>query len=247
MHSRHRWIRSAPPAPSYPSFVFAMCRQSYRIDRRISVNMSPGTHIEPAITHLQQKAPHFFSHPLSCTCALNQLVCTTLILYHYITTCATGKTGKLVVEGLLRRGKAVRAVTRSGDFSIGQDTEGGLATAAGDVTKIDTLKQALAGCGAVLFCASASKVGHEEYSTMSRGFHTDLRCGERPDVMSDLLYLCAFWSSQRGLSTREEGADRPRGNQRRWVVVSLSNSSMDIEWFILSTHGSPCSGQVKAR
>lgn len=57
----------------------------------------------------------------------------------------------------MKRGKAARAVTRTGDFSLGA---GGalLTTAAGDVTKADTLKQALAGCGAVLFCASASKV-----------------------------------------------------------------------------------------
>lgn len=61
------------------------------------------------------------------------------------------------MEGLVKRGKAVRAVTRTGDFSL--DGGGALLTAAaGDVTKSDTLKQALAGCGAVLFCASASKV-----------------------------------------------------------------------------------------
>ncbi|CAM9754408.1 unnamed protein product, partial [Ascophyllum nodosum] len=72
---------------------------------------------------------------------------------------AGGKTGRLAVEGLLRRGKAVRAVTRTGEFSLAQGAQGGLTTAAGDVTKIDTLKQALAGCGAVLFCASASKKG----------------------------------------------------------------------------------------
>lgn len=67
------------------------------------------------------------------------------------------------MEGLLRRGKTVRAVTRTGDFSLGRDAEGGdgLTAAAGDVTKSDTLKQALAGCGAVLFCASASKVRQE--------------------------------------------------------------------------------------
>lgn len=41
---------------------------------------------------------------------------------------------------------------------MAQDAEGYLSTASGDVTKIDTLKQSLAGCGAVLFCASASKV-----------------------------------------------------------------------------------------
>lgn len=69
-----------------------------------------------------------------------------------------GKTGKLAVEALLRRGKSVRAVTRTGDFSMAQDAEGYLSKAAGDVTKTDTLKEALAGCGAVLFCASASKV-----------------------------------------------------------------------------------------
>ncbi len=65
------------------------------------------------------------------------------------------------MEGLLKRGKAVRAVTRTGDFSLAGDGGGGdalMTTAAGDVTKADTLKQALAGCGAVLFCASASKV-----------------------------------------------------------------------------------------
>lgn len=73
---------------------------------------------------------------------------------------APGKTGKLAVEGLLRRGKAVRAVTRTGDFSLKQDNGDSdlITTAAGDVTKTDTLKQALAGCKAVLFCASASKV-----------------------------------------------------------------------------------------
>ncbi|CAM9547189.1 unnamed protein product [Scytosiphon promiscuus] len=76
---------------------------------------------------------------------------------------AGGKTGRLAVEGLLKRGKAVRAVTRTGDFSLagsggGADLEM-MSKAAGDVTKADTLKQALAGCGAVLFCASASKKG----------------------------------------------------------------------------------------
>lgn len=73
----------------------------------------------------------------------------------------TGKTGRLAVEGLLKRGKAVRAVTRTGEFSFKQSSDsngGALSTTAGDVTKLDTLKEALAGCGAVLFCASASKV-----------------------------------------------------------------------------------------
>eukprot|EP00752_Nemacystus_decipiens_P006971 g6254.t1 len=71
---------------------------------------------------------------------------------------AGGKTGKLAVEGLVKRGKAVKAVTRTGDFSL--DAGGALlTTAAGDVTKADALKQALAGCSAVLFCASASKKG----------------------------------------------------------------------------------------
>lgn len=63
------------------------------------------------------------------------------------------------MEGLLKRGKAVRAVTRTGNFSLGGGGGDALmTTAAGDVTKADTLKEALAGCGAVLFCASASKV-----------------------------------------------------------------------------------------
>lgn len=64
------------------------------------------------------------------------------------------------MQGLLRRGEAVRAVTRTGDFPLTQLADGGgvLSTSPGDVTKIDTLKTALAGCGAVLFCASASKV-----------------------------------------------------------------------------------------
>ncbi|CAM9322475.1 unnamed protein product [Ectocarpus sp. 13 AM-2016] len=73
---------------------------------------------------------------------------------------AGGKTGKLAVEGLLKRGRNVRAVTRTGEFSLrGGDGGDLMTTAAGDVTKTDTLKQALAGCGAVLFCASASKKG----------------------------------------------------------------------------------------
>lgn len=59
----------------------------------------------------------------------------------------------------MKRGRNVRAVTRTGEFSLGGRDGGDLmTTAAGDVTKTDTLKQALAGCGAVLFCASASKV-----------------------------------------------------------------------------------------
>eukprot|EP00904_Undaria_pinnatifida_P004351 jgi/Undpi1/13917/HiC_scaffold_9.g03568.m1 len=72
---------------------------------------------------------------------------------------AGGKTGRLAVDGLRLRGKAVRAVTRTGAFALPQDAEGGLTLAAGDVTKLETLKEALAGCGAVLFCASASKKG----------------------------------------------------------------------------------------
>ncbi|CAM9815652.1 unnamed protein product [Pylaiella littoralis] len=78
---------------------------------------------------------------------------------------AGGRVGKLAVESLLKRGKAVRAVTRTGDFYLGSGGGGGgagggdMTSAAGDVTKSDTLKQALAGCGAVLFCASASKKG----------------------------------------------------------------------------------------
>lgn len=66
------------------------------------------------------------------------------------------------MEGLLRRGKTVRAVTRTGEFSLVQGAQDSLTTATGDVTKIDTLKKALAGCGAVLFCASASKVRNDE-------------------------------------------------------------------------------------
>lgn len=78
-------------------------------------------------------------------------------------TTTSGRVGKLAVESLLKRGKAVRAVTRTGDFYLGSGGGGGagggdMTSAAGDVTKSDTLKQALAGCGAVLFCASASKV-----------------------------------------------------------------------------------------
>lgn len=71
----------------------------------------------------------------------------------------------------MKRGKVVRAVTRTGDFppSLGGGDDGGagalVTTAAGDVTKADTLKQALAGCGAVLFCASASKVRDETRAT----------------------------------------------------------------------------------
>ncbi|CAM9666110.1 unnamed protein product [Discosporangium mesarthrocarpum] len=67
----------------------------------------------------------------------------------------------MAVEGLLRRGKAVKAVTRDGRLSLpGADTfPGTLTSDPGDVTKIDTLLQALDGCGAVIFCASASKKG----------------------------------------------------------------------------------------
>lgn len=64
------------------------------------------------------------------------------------------------MEGLLRRGKTVKAVTRTGDFSLEQagGDSGSLIAAAGDVTKTEKLKEVLQGCGAVLFCASASKV-----------------------------------------------------------------------------------------
>lgn len=65
------------------------------------------------------------------------------------------------MEGLLRREKTVRAVTRTGEFSLAQGTQDGLTTETGDVTKIDTLKKALAGCGAIIFCASASKVRND--------------------------------------------------------------------------------------
>lgn len=84
---------------------------------------------------------------------------------------ASGKTGKLAVQGLLRRGEAVRAVTRTGDFPLTQLADGGgvLSTSPGDVTKIDTLKTALAGCGAVLFCASASKKGGNAEAVDYRG------------------------------------------------------------------------------
>lgn len=89
----------------------------------------------------------------------------------------------------MRRGKAVRAVTRTGEFSFEQvaGSQGMISTASGDVTKTDTLKQALAGCSAALFCASASKV---PICTKRQG---TLLCVKRESFPSSNCTVCSYF------------------------------------------------------
>ncbi len=70
---------------------------------------------------------------------------------------AGGKTGRIIVEKLSKRGLYVKGVTRSGrDLEIGGST---VTYGSGDVTKPETLDAALQGAGGVIFAASASKGG----------------------------------------------------------------------------------------
>jgi NAD(P)H-binding len=69
---------------------------------------------------------------------------------------AGGKVGKLCSQILAQKGLYTRAVTRSGSPVLSQDSSKFVSYVAGDVTKPDTLAQALQGASGVIFAASAS-------------------------------------------------------------------------------------------
>jgi NADPH:quinone reductase-like Zn-dependent oxidoreductase len=68
---------------------------------------------------------------------------------------AGGKVGKLCIQILADKGLYTRAVTRSGRAVLDQDSSF-VSYASGDVTKADSLAQALQGASGVIFAASAS-------------------------------------------------------------------------------------------
>mmetsp|Transcript_14506 Transcript_14506/g.22754 ORF Transcript_14506/g.22754 Transcript_14506/m.22754 type:complete len:374 (-) Transcript_14506:173-1294(-) len=92
---------------------------------------------------------------------------------------AGGKTGRLIVEKLARRGLYARGVTRDGrDLKVGGDT---VSYAAGDVTQGASLDAAFKGASAVIFAASASKKGgdaaHVDYLGVANTAEAAIRNG----------------------------------------------------------------------
>jgi len=78
-----------------------------------------------------------------------------MITYRFCLEGAGGKVGKLCTQILAKKGLYTRAVTRDGRSTLGEDSSY-VTYAAGDVTKYDTLKEAVKSASGVIFAASAS-------------------------------------------------------------------------------------------
>ena len=83
---------------------------------------------------------------------------------------SSGRTGSLCVAACLRRGLAVRALSRAGSCPPGVDaTDPKLKLSACDVRDPASLRAAVGGAGAVIYAASGSKKGGSPHEVDNEG------------------------------------------------------------------------------
>jgi uncharacterized protein YbjT (DUF2867 family) len=126
---------------------------------------------------------------------------------------ATGSIGRLVVEESLRRGYETRALVRSADRAA--KVPPGASLVIGDLTRAETLREAVDGIDAVVFTHGSHEAAREAMEAVDNGAVKNVlvELGERPARIA-LMTLIGITNRDGGWNRANEALDWKRRSER---------------------------------